>query len=135
MSKNLSKVYEVNQQPLRVKFSVGVVSLDFTARHLKNQLQGFNYLKLVKEIQHDYLNFYHQPLKISNSSFVAEIWGHLLAYRISLWVKKHIQLKPLQKIASYAAHRSGIADCGEAKLDTNRWIWDVMAWLFFRKYR
>lgn len=113
-----------------------VVSIDFTPYHHKEDLlklyRSSSYL--VELIKADYLNIYNTPLKISNASFVAEIWGHLIAYKISLWLKKNIKIGLVQKLAKFTAFRSGVTDCGEANVDNNRWLWDIIGWMFFQRY-
>ena len=114
-----------------------VVSLDFTPYHREGELLKLyqSSSHLVKLIKIDYLNIYNTELKIMNASFVAEIWGHLVAYRISLWLKRHIKIGLIQKLAKFVAFRSGVIDCGEGSIDTNRWFWDILARLFFSKYK
>lgn len=136
MSSTSLKIYEINKLPLQVNFMDKVVSINFTPYHDKEDLlklyRSSSYL--VELIKTDYLNIYNAPLKIKNASFVAEIWGHLIAYKISLWLKKNIKIGLVQKLAKFTAFRSGVTDCGEANVDTNRWFWDILGWLFFRKY-
>ena len=136
MSSTSSRTYEIGNLPLQVNFMHKVVSLDFTPYHKKEDLlklyRSSRYLiGLIKA--HD-LSIYNTQLKIGNASFVAEIWGHLVAYKISLWLKQHIKIGLIQKLAKFTAFRSGVIDCGEAKIDTNRWFWDILGWMFFQKY-
>lgn len=137
MSSTSSKIYEIGNHPLQVNFMDKVVSLDFTPYHREGELLKLyqSSSHLVKLIKIDYLNIYNTELKIRNASFVAEIWGHLVAYRISLWLKRHIKIGLIQKLAKFTAFRSGVIDCGEGSIDTNRWFWDILARLFFRKYK
>lgn len=131
------KTYDINQKPIKVQFRLKVVSIDCTDYTSKNDLSAIyqECKEFVHQIKADYFEIFKQPLKISNRSFIAEIWGHLVAYKISLWIKNTFKFKPLQKLAEFAAHRSGVIDCGEAKVDTNRWFWDGLGWLFFRKHQ
>lgn len=136
MDKVLVKTYAVNEKTIKVRFQLKVVSIDCTAYTSKKDLSEIyqECKKLIREIKKDYKGIFELDLKISNRSFLAEIWGHLVAYKISVWIKKNIQFNLMQKFAEFTAHRSGIIDCGEAKVDTNRWIWDFMGWMFFGKY-
>ncbi|WP_343530999.1 hypothetical protein [Pedobacter sp.] len=137
MNELLIKTYSIDALPLEVSFRPKVISIDFRPYTQKQQLNLLYEHSggLINEIMHDYQQHYGHPLKISKRSLMAEIWGHLLAYRISLGLKKHLKVWPVQKLAKFAAFRSAIIDCGEAKVDTNRWFWDATAWAFFRKYR
>lgn len=127
------KSYAINQKTIKVHFQTKVVSIDCTAYTSKKDLSEiYGACKnLIHEIKNDYKDIFGRDLKISNRSFIAEIWGHLVAYKISIWLKKTLKLSLIQKLAKFAAHRSGIIDCGEAKVDTNRWFWDITGWIFF----
>jgi len=131
------KTYFIKTLPLEVSFRPKVISLDFRPYTQKQQLNLLyeHCNDLVDEIIHDYQQYYGQSLKISKRSLIAEIWGHLIAYRISLGFEKHLKVWPIQKLAKFAAFRSAVIDCGETKVDTNRWFWDFTASIFFRKYR
>ena len=131
------KTYFIKSLTLEVSFRPKVVSLD--SRPYK-QKQTLNLLYkhceiLVDDIKRDYQAHYGHALNINRASLVAEIWGHLIAYRISLGIQKHFRVWPITKLARFAAFRSAVIDCGEAKVDTNRWFWDLTAGIFFRKYR
>jgi len=130
------KSYAVNQKTIKVYFRLKVVSIDCTAYNSKKDLLDIYQAckKLINDIKKDYKAIFGRDLKISNRSFLAEIWGHLVAYKISLWMKKYFKFTLMQKLAKFAAHRSGIIDCGEAKVDTNRWFWDFTGWMFFRTF-
>lgn len=137
MSKPHTKTYFIKNLPLEVSFRPKVISIDFRPYKQKQELNLLykHCVSLVEEIKHDYEQHYGKPLKISKASLIAEIWGHLMAYRIALGFKTHLKVWPIQNFAKFAAFRSAVVDCGETKVDTNRWFWDMMAWAFFRKYR
>ncbi len=137
MKKSVTHTYTIGLFPLDVRFADRVVSIDFTA-YVKKEDLTFLYCEsesLIQKIKADYKSIYQRDLKIASPSFIAEIWGHLVAYRIALWMKRHFKISPLQKLAKFAAFRSGMVDCGEAKVDTNRWFWDIIGTIFFRKYK
>lgn len=137
MSEPHTKTYFIKNLPLEVSFRPKVISIDFRPYKQKQELNLLykHCVGLVEEIKHDYEQHYGKPLKISKASLMAEIWGHLIAYRISLGFKNHLKIWPVQNFAKFAAFRSAVVDCGETKVDTNRWFWDLTAWVFFRKYR
>lgn len=137
MNKSLIKTYIIKTLPLEVSFRPKVVSIDFRPYKQKQELNLLysHGLELVNDIKLDYQEHYGHPLKISKASLIAEIWGHLVAYRIALAFKKHFKFWPVLNFAKFAAFRSATVDCGERKVDTNRWFWDITAWAFFRKYR
>lgn len=136
MKKSVTLTYTISQLPLDVKFTDKVVSIDFTRYVKKEELTSLykESKELVQKIKGNYQEIYQKPLKITNPSFIAEIWGHLIAYRAALWMQHNIRIWPVQKLAKFIAFRSGVTDCGESKVDTNRWIWDILGWMFFRKH-
>ncbi|WP_171047004.1 hypothetical protein [Pedobacter helvus] len=137
MSKTITYTYTISKLPLDVRFANKVVSIDFTPYVKKEELISLygESQTLVQKIKNKYQNIYQKELKIRNASFIAEIWGHLAAYKVALWIKKNIKVWPVQKFAKFVAFRSGIIDCGEGSIDTNRWVWDILAWLFFKKHK
>jgi len=137
MSELHKKTYFIKTLPLEVSFRPKVISIDFRPYQQKREFSLLypHCARLVDQIKHDYQQHYGKPLKISRASLMAEIWGHIVAYRISLAIKKHVKIWPAQKLAKFATFRSAVIDCGETKVDTNRWFWDITAWAFFRKYR
>lgn len=133
MKKSVTLTYTLSELPLDVKFADKVISIDFTPYVKKDELT-FLYKEskeLVQKIKSNYQNIYQKPIKITNPSFIAEIWGHLIAYRAALWMLRNIRIWPVKKMAKFIAFRSGVVDCGEGKVDTNRWIWDILGRMFF----
>ncbi len=118
---------------IRVKMMPDVVTIDCTpftnAADLKAIFKSAE--ELVAQIKNRYTSLFNEEFPIRNSSLKAEIWGHLLVYRWALCMKKNIVFAPLRKAANFAAHRGGEIDCGKAKIDKNRWLWDVIGRLFF----
>lgn len=134
---NKSLTYTISQLPLQVRFANKVVSIDFTPYVEKGELI-FLYREseeLVNKIKTDYKNIYQKPIKISNPSFIAEIWGHLVVYKVALWTQRNMNFWPAKQLSNFIAFRSGVIDCGEAKVDTNRWVWDLLGRVFFRNYK
>jgi hypothetical protein len=132
----IQHTYQISPLSIEVSFCEFVVSIDFSV--FKNQ-EDLNFLyrssgDLVVWIKQRYYEIFGKQLRITNPSFVAEIWGHLLVYRIAIWMEQNLKFRPLQKLMKFVAFRSGIVDCGERKADSNRWIWDLLGKLFFKKY-
>ncbi len=65
-----------------------------------------------------------RALKISHSSLVLEIWGHYYFERYYRYFRWMIPLKSLKSRLDLATKEF---DCGEAAIDNNRWVWDVLA--------
>lgn len=133
MKKSVTLTYTLSELPLDVKFADKVISIDFTPYVKKDELT-FLYKEskeLVQKIKSNYQNIYQKPIKITAPSFIAEIWGHLIVYRAALWMLRNIRIWPVKKMTKFIAFRSGVVDCGEGKVDTNRWIWDILGRMFF----
>ncbi len=137
MEKTFSHVYQIGHFNIKVNFNKFVVSIDFTPFEHGDDLKYLyrSSSRLIAMIKVRYHELFGQNLLISNDSFVAEIWGHLIAYRISIGVKRRIKFKPIQKLTKFIAFRSGVVDCGESAVDSNRWLWDLLGRLFFKHYR
>lgn len=135
MNKSVTLTYTISQLPLDVRFANRVISIDFTPYTKKENLTALyqDSAALVLKIKTDYKKIYQRDLKISNVSLISEIWGHLVAYRIALWMQKKINIWPITGLAKFVAFRSAMVDCGEGKVDTNRWVWDILGWIFFRE--
>lgn len=132
----IQHTYQISPLSIEVSFCEFVVSIDFSV--FKNN-QDLNFLyrssgDLVVWIKYRYYEIFGKELRITNPSFVAEIWGHLLVYRIAIWMEQNLKFKPLRRLVKFVAFRSGIVDCGERNADSNRWIWDLLGNLFFKKY-
>ncbi len=82
---------------------------------------------LVNYIKQDYLNFIGKELAVSNNSIIIEIWGHVYASYLAKSVKKLIRLKLIQPTLNLIIDRSDTIDCGEKEVDSNRWLWDLLA--------
>lgn len=137
MNAIIHKDYMISGLLLKVSFKQRWVSLDFTP--FKNTSDLYRLYKgckaMASQIKKDYFKIYRKELKINLNSFVAEIWGHFYAYRISLWIKRNIQFKLIQKLSHFTVYRSGTIDCGEKSIDSNRWVWDILGSIFFSKYK
>ncbi|GAB1464474.1 hypothetical protein [Pedobacter sp.] len=131
----ITNTYLICQKSIKVNFRLNLVSIDLTAYTSNKDIKEIfkNCSHLVNLVKTDYQKNYQQALAINNASFVAEIWGHLVAYRIALWTKRNVKFSFIERMANFVAFRSGIIDCGEANTDTNRWFWNIIGGLFFRK--
>jgi hypothetical protein len=65
-----------------------------------------------------------RPLKIAHSSLVLEIWGHYYFEKFYPYFRWMIPMKSLKTRLDLATREF---DCGETKIDTNRWIWDLLS--------
>lgn len=92
-----------------------------------NKSLNMHTLKLVRLIKADYFLLVGKPLKITNSSLMIEIWGHLYASKFADIIKELVQLKLIGNLTEEIKKRSDTIDCGEAEIDSNRKFWDVLS--------
>ncbi len=73
------------------------------------------------------------PLNISLDSLAIEILGHTYVDSFSAAISsldRHIPSalrQPLEKLNHQIRYHTGIIDCGESDIDSNRWIWDRLS--------
>ncbi|WP_199121049.1 hypothetical protein [Pedobacter sp. ASV28] len=134
MNKVLLKSYSINQRLVNVHFRKKLVSIDCLPYRNSNDLKLIyeGSRSLIMLIKNDYSDIFGNSLKISESSLHAEIWGHLAAYKIFIWLQNAIKIPFIQKFAAFIIDRSGMIDCGEAKTDAIRWFWNIIGWIFFK---
>ncbi|MGF1924345.1 MAG: hypothetical protein ACQUHE_09220 [Bacteroidia bacterium] len=84
-------------------------------------------LMLVRSIKADYLAEIGKPLKVTNSSLMVEIWGHLYASKFAIIAQELIKLKVVKDMTQFVIQRSDTIDCGETELDSNRKFWDMLS--------
>jgi hypothetical protein len=121
---------------LRMKTQIGKHTISYSLTHagvhilhdaslhalfLESPISG------IKKLSTALLASFHEvqgrPLSIVHSSLVLEIWGHYYFekyYRYFRWMIPFSSLRSRLDLATQEF------DCGEAKIDSNRWIWDLL---------
>lgn len=129
MNDLIHTTYHAQHLPIPIQLKKGVASIDVTAYQSAIDLKHIyqHRYALVSRIKNDYQNAFGQNIQISDRSFLTEIWGHLVVYRMAIWAKRYIRLPLFNKLTRFVAYRSGTIDCGEKAVDSNRWFWDVLA--------
>jgi len=125
----LEKTYELSGCKLVVSFEkqlIRIASPQGLQKFLSQDIEMRSEI-LVNYIKLDYLNFIGKELAVSNDSIMVEIWGHLYASYFAKSVKNLIRLKFIRSTADLIIERSETIDCGEKEVDSNRWIWDLLA--------
>jgi len=125
----LEKTYELSGCKLVVSFKqqlIRIASPQALQKFLSQDIELRSKI-LVNYIKQDYLNFIGKELAVSNNSIIIEIWGHVYASYLAKSVKKLIRLKLIQPTLNLIIERSDTIDCGEKEVDSNRWIWDLLA--------
>jgi len=125
----MDKVYELRNCDIKVCHNEGLIRI-YSDKDLWRYLDGgvrLRTLELVKVIKTDYHKEFNKSLKISDNSFIVEIWAHVYSDYFGLLIKRHLKIKWIQNLIQKGIERAEIIDCGEKKLDTNRWVWDFLS--------
>ncbi|MDQ2752190.1 MAG: hypothetical protein M3R72_04115 [Bacteroidota bacterium] len=86
--------------------------------------------ELVLAIQAEYEMCFHAAFKVANKSMAVEIWGHVYAGQFAGWIKKISNIGFINKMANFVIYHAETIDIGEKGHDSNRFVWDAMA--FFK---
>lgn len=82
---------------------------------------------LSEQLKEKFRDVNHRDLGISRNSLVMEIWGHYYFERVfkhTQWLLSASFLFPLKDRLIKATREF---DCAEWPIDTNRWLWDFLA--------
>ncbi|MCM3340476.1 hypothetical protein M3650_17970 [Paenibacillus sp. MER TA 81-3] len=74
-----------------------------------------------------------RELHISRDSLAAEIVGHAMAIPLLEQLRKKVPSVPdriIDTLREKAEHHVDVIDCGEGQVDSNRWVWDILGFLF-----
>lgn len=82
---------------------------------------------LVTTIKADYANEFGQALAITNNSLIVEILVHVYCDYLGLSLNRVVKIKWLQTLVKKLLKRAQVVDCGERAVDSNRWVWDLLA--------
>ena len=125
----MDRVYKLDNCSIKVNIEEGII-------HLKSDKYLWIYLdievvkqteKLINVIKTDYKIQFNRSLKISNKSLIIEVWAHVYCDYYGLLMHRNIKIKWVQKIVKKGIERAAIIDCGERKIDSNRWVWDFLS--------
>ncbi len=83
--------------------------------------------QLVEAIQEIYSENYGSRLAITDNSFIVEIWGHTY-FEYSMLRNERLG----RFLFPFGLYRRlvdscKVIDCGEAHIDGNRWLWDLLS--------
>ena len=117
----MDKIFKIEDYRLSVNFRRHVVQLraGYDLRRMLKKAPGALY-RLAQMILEEYECLFKEKLNISERSLVAEIAGHVYAYRFFLRIRKVFTGACIRKLS----YRVCKIDCGEKSHDGNRWFWD-----------
>lgn len=111
-----------------VVFGEGIARID-NNDHLWafiNTNPGVKTRELVDWMKQVYSSAYGRELKISAHSFVMEIWGHIYFEHFLLRHEGFGRLLFPFGLYERLVKSCEDVDCGESKVDHNRWLWDLL---------
>ncbi len=82
--------------------------------------------RLIERIQEIYAGNFGSRLDISDNSFIMEIWGHLYFEFFLLRNERLGRFLFPFGLYNRLVRSCEAIDCGEADIDGNRWLWDVL---------
>lgn len=82
---------------------------------------------MVNTIKADYEKEFDKPLDISNNSLIVEILVHVYCDYLGLSFNRIVRVKWIQNLVEKLLKRAEVVDCGEKSVDSNRWVWDLLA--------
>ncbi|WP_443939159.1 hypothetical protein [Pedobacter sp. MW01-1-1] len=130
----MKKYYTFNNQKIGVDLKPKIIrvyssdALDgFFSQSIESDLNT-----LISSIQADYTTLYKKELAISNESLFVEILAHVHCEYIGFTLNKNIKWRLFNRFIEKLIARAEIVDCGERKMDSNRWVWDILS--FFQSF-
>lgn len=88
---------------------------------------GSRFELLAKTIKSDYEEEFGKPLDISDDSLIVEILVHVYCDYLGLSFNRIVRIKWIQNLVKKLLKRAEVIDCGEKSIDSNRWVWDLLA--------
>jgi len=82
---------------------------------------------MINTIKADYEQHLGKVLAISNASLIVEILVHVYCDYLGLSFNRMVQIKWIQALVKKLLKRAEVVDCGEKGVDSNRWVWDLLA--------
>jgi hypothetical protein len=127
----MDKIYRLENCNVRVCFDRGLIRVysdEELWKYLNDQIKN-KLNTLVDLIKIDYKNEFKADLNISKSSLLVEIWVHICSDYYGLSILRIVKAKWLRALIIKGIKRAEVIDCGENKKDSNRWVWDILAYI------
>jgi len=125
----MDKIYDLQGSQIKVTLEPKLVRVYSNASLWKylDGKAGSRFKLLVEVIKTDYEEQFGQPLAISNDSLLVEILIHVYCDYLGLNFNRIVRVKWIQKLVEKLLKRAEVIDCGEKSIDSNRWVWDLLA--------
>ncbi|MEH3115667.1 hypothetical protein [Pedobacter terrae] len=128
----MDKIYELKGNKINVVLEPKLVRVYSNAQlwaylEGKAAVRSQRFELLVNTIKADYEQHFGKSLAISNASLIVEILVHVYCDYLGLHFNRMVKIKWVQAIVKKLLKRAEVIDCGEKSVDSNRWVWDLLA--------
>ncbi|WP_051691878.1 hypothetical protein [Pedobacter borealis] len=125
----MDKIYELAGNKIKVGLEPQLIRV-YSNAQLWTYLDGkadARFELLINTIKADYEQHFGKALAISNASLIVEILVHVYCDYLGLSFNRMVQIKWIQALVKKLLKRAEVVDCGEKGVDSNRWVWDLLA--------
>ena len=125
----MDKVYELEGNKIKVGLEPQLIRV-YSNASLWSYLDGkanTRFELMVDTIKADYKQQFGKALNISNNSLIVEILVHVYCDYLGLSFNRIVRVKWIQDLVKKLLKRAEVVDCGEKAVDSNRWVWDLLA--------
>ncbi|MDQ0639520.1 hypothetical protein QF042_003085 [Pedobacter sp. W3I1] len=125
----MDKIYELAGNKIKVRLEPQLIRVYSNAQlwaYLDGKVEA-RFELMVNTIKADYEQHFGKALAISNASLIVEILVHVYCDYLGLSFNRIIQIKWIQALVKKLLKRAEVVDCGETGVDSNRWVWDLLA--------
>jgi hypothetical protein len=125
----MDKVYELEEHKIKVGLELQLIRV-YSNAELWKYLDGkanTRFELMVNTIKTDYAQQFSKALAISNDSLIVEILVHVYCDYLGLSFNRIVKIKWIQNLVKKLLKRAEVVDCGEKGVDSNRWVWDLLA--------
>ncbi|TCD28146.1 hypothetical protein EZ456_05485 [Pedobacter psychrodurus] len=125
----MDKIYELAGNKIKVGLEPQLIRV-YSNAELWAYLDGkadARFELMINTIKADYEQHFGKALAISNASLIVEILVHVYCDYLGLSFNRMVQIKWVQALVKKLLKRAEVVDCGEKGVDSNRWVWDLLA--------
>lgn len=125
----MDKIYELAGNKIKVGLEPQLIRV-YSNAQLWAYLDGkadASFELLINTIKADYEQHFGKALAISNASLIVEVLVHVYCDYLGLSFNRIVKIKWIQALVKKLLKRAEVVDCGEKEVDSNRWVWDLLA--------
>jgi len=125
----MEKIYHLENSEIKVGLEPKLVRVysDTALWTFLKTNAGKRFKLLAETIKKDYATTFGNELEITNDSLIVEILVHVYCDYLGLRFNQIVKIKLIQNLVNKLLERAEVVDCGERSVDSNRWVWDLLA--------